>query len=87
MAGAVGIPFPRGDLRIPSSIVYGLVGAGVGTSGEKLKAVDTTEVRPLLATGDAPMKVMVAARDVVSEKFGGKDILEAPGIRALPELS
>ena len=75
MAGAVGIPFPRGDLRIPSSTVYGLVGAGVGTSGEKLKAVDTTEVRPLLATGDAPMKVMVAARDVVSEKFGGKDML------------
>ena len=75
VAGAVGVPFPEGDLRIPSSIVYGLVGAGVGTSGEKLKAVDTTEVRPLLATGDSPMKVMVAARDVVSEKFGGKNML------------
>ena len=40
VAGAVGVPFPKGDLRIPSSIVYGLVGAGVGTYGEKLTAVD-----------------------------------------------
>lgn len=77
VAGAMGVPFPAGDLTKPPSIIHGLVGVGAGLLGEAPTPVydNENETGPLLATGDGPMDVMVAARDVVTKKFGGKNLL------------
>jgi 3'-phosphoadenosine 5'-phosphosulfate (PAPS) 3'-phosphatase len=79
VAGAMGVPFPAGDLTQPPSIVHGLVGIGAGMLGEPPIPVyninDIEATGPLLATGDGPMDVMVAAREVVTKGFGGKNLL------------
>ena len=64
VAGAVGIPFPSGDLRSDATIVYGLVGAGYGTLGQELARPfiprDASRPRPYVATGDTLPSIMEA---------------------------
>lgn len=75
VAGAMGLPFPKGDLETCPSIVYGLVDVGSGVYGQELDMKTSTDSNPSLATGDAPLPVMVAARDIVKERFGGTNKL------------
>jgi 3'-phosphoadenosine 5'-phosphosulfate (PAPS) 3'-phosphatase len=64
VAGAVGVPFPSGDLRLDATIVYGLVGAGYGTLGQELARPfiprDASRPRPYVATGDSLPSIMEA---------------------------
>lgn len=84
VAGAVGIPFPDGDLSSESTIVYGLVGAGTGVVGTPLRRgpyplehhIDGLRYpRPHHATGDSTAKVLEACRQGVVKRFGGSNVL------------
>ena len=85
VAGAVGVPFPSGDLRSEATIVYGLVGAGAGTLGPMLARPfilrDASRPRPFVATGDTLPSVMEACAEVrTRSRMAGPD----PGFRARP---
>lgn len=73
IAGAIGIPFPNGDMSTPSTILYGLVGKGTGCIGEPLKDVsrDEGDKVPRLGTGDSESPAIKAAREVVINDFHG----------------
>lgn len=80
VAGAIGIPFPAGDLSEDASIVYGLVDVGSGVRGTPLRRgpfpldhhIDGVKYpRPHAASGDSKSPVMVACREAAIEKFGG----------------
>jgi len=72
VAGAVGIPFPAGDLSAEVTVVYGFADLGAGVAGAPLARgpypleahVDATKFPPPhLATGDSTAGVMAACRD------------------------
>ena len=72
VAGAVGVPFPSGDLRSDATIVYGLVGAGYGTLGQELARPfiprDASRPRPYVATGDTLPSIMEARQTIPSHR-------------------
>lgn len=73
VGGAIGLPFPSGNLDSSSAVVYGLVGSGVGTLGERGPARGVGDgggedllKRPLVVTGDSAHPVLAAAREAAS---------------------
>ena len=66
IAGACGLPFPSGtlDAEAASAVVYGLVGAGTGTHGERPDdaAVPSDAARPIVTTGDSSNALLGSAR-------------------------
>ena len=80
VAGVIGVPFPSGVLNAEeqSTIVYGQVGVGYGTIGSKLEPQypDQSPKRPIMASGDATIAVMVEARTrLIEEQFKGSNQL------------
>lgn len=84
VAGAIGIPFPTGDLTSNSTIVYGLAEMGSGVSGEPLargpfpleRNIDGVKYpRPHHATGDSEDTVMTACRNRAVQCFGGSTVV------------
>jgi 3'-phosphoadenosine 5'-phosphosulfate (PAPS) 3'-phosphatase len=79
-AGAIGVPFPNGDLSGESTIVFGQIGAGHGIIGSPFtpssEAVRSGNLpRPLVASGDSTEPVMVDSRKAVIDRFGGSNVL------------
>jgi len=84
VAGAIGIPFPAGDLSTESTIVYGLADAGTGVMGEPLTRgpfpldhnIDGVRFpRPHIATGDNKNPVIVAAKEAAVKRFRGSNVI------------
>jgi len=84
VAGAVGLPFPAGDLSTEATIVYGLADFGTGVVGEPLTRgpfpldhnIDGVKYpRPHIASGDSTAEVMVAAREAAVNRFKGSSVL------------
>ena len=84
VAGAIGIPFPAGDLSVESTIIYGLEGLGTGVIGSPLtrgpypleKNIDGIKFpRPHHATGDSTAEVMNACRKGAIKRFGGSNVI------------
>jgi len=78
MAGAIGIPFPSGDLSAETTVVYGQVGVGYGVVGTPLEPNHENSnslLRPILASGDATIDVMVTARRIIENELGGSNAL------------
>jgi broad specificity phosphatase PhoE/3'-phosphoadenosine 5'-phosphosulfate (PAPS) 3'-phosphatase len=85
VAGAVGIPFPAGtNMTVQPTIVYGLADVGTGVVGTPLTRgpfpldafIDGVNYpRPHIATSDADVPVMQAARKAVLKKFGGSNVI------------
>jgi 3'-phosphoadenosine 5'-phosphosulfate (PAPS) 3'-phosphatase len=80
VAGAVGMPFPQGNLETDSTIVYGLDGMGTGVVGPTLtrgpfpleRNIDGAKYpRPHHATGDSTAEVMEACRRGAIDGLGG----------------
>lgn len=84
VAGAIGMPFPAGDLSTDSTIISGLVDMGTGVRGEPLARgpfpldhnIDGVKLpRPHIATGDSTAPVMDAAKKMAIERFGGSNVI------------
>jgi len=84
VAGAIGIPFPAGDLSTKETIVYGFSDVGAGVLGEPLSRgpfpldhnIDGVKYpRPHHATGDSSSEVMVACRKGAIKRFGGSNVI------------
>jgi 3'-phosphoadenosine 5'-phosphosulfate (PAPS) 3'-phosphatase len=84
VAGAIGIPFPAGDLSTESTIIYGFADVGSGVVGEILtrgpyplvRNIDGVKYpRPHHATGDSTDEVMVACRKGAIKRFGGSNVI------------
>lgn len=84
VAGAVGIPFPAGNLSTEATFVYGLADMGCGVIGTPLTRgpfplehnIDGVKLpRPHIATSDAAPPVMAFAKKAVIEKFGGSNVI------------
>jgi len=84
VAGAIGIPFPDGDLSTDPTIVYGLADMGAGVLGTTLargpfpldRHIDGIKYpRPHHATGDSEDKVMEACRAAAIKRFGGSNVI------------
>ena len=82
-AGAIGIPFPDGDLSSEPTIVYGVADAGAGVLGTTLKRgpfpldhyIDGVKYqRPQHATGDSTAEVMEACRKGAIHRCGGSNV-------------
>lgn len=80
VAGAIGMPFPQGNLETESTIIYGLDGMGTGVVGATLtrgpfpleRHTDGTKYpRPHHATGDYKGEIMEACRRGAIEGLGG----------------
>eukprot|EP00535_Pseudo-nitzschia_heimii_P004413 CAMPEP_0197188854 /NCGR_PEP_ID=MMETSP1423-20130617/18627_1 /TAXON_ID=476441 /ORGANISM="Pseudo-nitzschia heimii, Strain UNC1101" /LENGTH=368 /DNA_ID=CAMNT_0042640813 /DNA_START=105 /DNA_END=1208 /DNA_ORIENTATION=+ len=84
VAGAVGLPFPQGNLETEATIVYGLDGMGTGVVGATLsrgpfpleRNIDGVKFpRPHHATGDSNADVMKACRRGAIEGLGGSTVI------------
>jgi len=84
VAGAIGIPFPDGDLTCDSTVVYGMVNVGTGVIGTPLRRgpyplahhIDGIRYpRPHYAMGDSSAVVLEACRKGVVKRFGGSVVL------------
>eukprot|EP00567_Pseudictyota_dubia_P006638 CAMPEP_0197444028 /NCGR_PEP_ID=MMETSP1175-20131217/9619_1 /TAXON_ID=1003142 /ORGANISM="Triceratium dubium, Strain CCMP147" /LENGTH=306 /DNA_ID=CAMNT_0042974747 /DNA_START=107 /DNA_END=1028 /DNA_ORIENTATION=- len=84
VAGAIGIPFPTGDLSSDSTVISGLADVGTGIHGEPLARgpfpldhhIDGLKYpRPHIATGDSSAPVMDACREMAIERFGGSNVI------------
>lgn len=84
VAGAVGIPFPDGDLSTDPTIIYGLADMGAGVLGTTLRRgpfpldrnIDGIKYpRPHHATGDSTDTVMGACRQGAIRRFGGSNVI------------
>ena len=71
-AGAIGLPFPGGDLSASAACVYGLVGVGRGIVGVRQEGSKRTAdgPSPLIATGDSSNAVLGAARAAALDRGG-----------------
>jgi 3'-phosphoadenosine 5'-phosphosulfate (PAPS) 3'-phosphatase len=83
VAGAVGIPFPSGDLSAGATVVYGIADVGAGFVGAPLargpypleQHTDAIKFpRPHLATGDSAAEVMDACRAATRQRFKGSTV-------------
>ena len=87
VAGAIGVPFPAGDLSVDSTVVYGLVGAGVGTLGPDLPqpfiSRDSSLPRPHVVTGDSTPPIMAACLDAVLASGGSRIVTGGAGNKIL----
>lgn len=84
VAGAIGIPFPSGDLSTEPTIIYGIADYGTGIIGTPLargpfpldKHIDGIKYpRPHHATGDSSAPVMEACRQKAISRFGGSNVI------------
>ena len=84
VAGAVGIPFPDGDLSTDPTIVYGIADFGSGVIGSTLKRgpyplekyIDGVNFpRPHHATGDSTAGIMEACKKSTIKQFGGSNVV------------
>lgn len=84
VAGAVGIPFPAGNLTVEPTIVYGLADMGTGVRGAPLtrgpfpleQHIDGLKFpRPHIATSDTDVDVMKACREATIDRFGGSNVI------------
>lgn len=84
VAGAIGIPFPAGNLDVEPTIVYGISHVGSGLIGSPLTRgpfpldhhIDGIKYpRPHHATGDSSVPLMVACRETVVHKFHGSTVV------------
>lgn len=89
VAGAIGLPFPTGELEgdedeNESTLIYGLADIGTGTIGKTLnrgpfpskKYVDALEFPPPhYATGDSPVPVIKESVDGIVDRFGGSNVI------------
>jgi len=84
VAGVIGMPFPCGNLTVPSTIVYGLSDAGAGVIGATLtrgpfpleRNIDgVTKPRPHFATGDSQHPAIRAAVERVIANLGGSNVI------------
>jgi len=84
VAGAIGIPFPDGDLSTDSTIIYGFADIGSGVIGATLsrgpypleRNIDGVKYpRPHHATGDSTDTVMGACRNGTIQRFGGSNVI------------
>eukprot|EP00980_Cylindrotheca_fusiformis_P028990 scaffold22689_cov163-Cylindrotheca_fusiformis.AAC.5 len=83
VAGAVGIPFPSGNLDTDETVVYGLADVGTGVIGTPLKrgpfplekyANAENFPQPHYATGDSPAEVIRGAVDGIVDRYGGCNV-------------
>lgn len=84
VAGAVGIPFPDGNLDTDPTIVYGLADMGTGVIGSTLKRgpfpleenIDGVKYpRPHYATGHSPVEVVQETLNEIIDRFGGSNVI------------
>lgn len=84
VAGAMGLPFPTGDLTSEPTVIYGLDGLGTGFIGAPLargpfpleRNIDGIKYpRPHHATGDSAHKVVASAMKKVIFKLGGSNVI------------
>lgn len=84
VAGAMGLPFPAGDLDTDPTVVYGLVGLGTGFVGAPLargpfpldRCIDGVKYpRPHHATGDSQHEVVASAMKRVIKYMGGSNVI------------
>ena len=88
VAGAIGVPFPAGDLSVDTTVVYGLVGAGTGTLGPHLRqpliAPSTSSLpRPYVVTGDSTPPIMEVCLDAVLTRGGSRLVTGGAGKKIL----
>lgn len=68
IAGAVGIPFPEGQISNPPSVVYALVGAGVGRHGFQPPALELEDQEGWsVTTGDSKVDKVINAAVAVAQ--------------------
>jgi 3'-phosphoadenosine 5'-phosphosulfate (PAPS) 3'-phosphatase len=68
IAGAVGIPFPEGKISNPPSVVYALVGAGVGRYGFQPPATVVEDQEGWsVTTGDSKVDTIINAAVAVAQ--------------------
>lgn len=83
IAGAVGIPFPEGKLTNPPSVVYALVGAGVGRTGFQPPAYKEEKLGGWSATTGDSIKCKVINAAVRVTEPPRRVILGAAGNKIL----
>eukprot|EP00591_Stephanopyxis_turris_P013107 CAMPEP_0195529646 /NCGR_PEP_ID=MMETSP0794_2-20130614/32269_1 /TAXON_ID=515487 /ORGANISM="Stephanopyxis turris, Strain CCMP 815" /LENGTH=366 /DNA_ID=CAMNT_0040660993 /DNA_START=34 /DNA_END=1134 /DNA_ORIENTATION=- len=84
IGGAIGIPFPAGDLSTEATIVYGIAEMGTGTLGAPLtrgpfpldRNIDGVKYpRPHIATGDSTAPIMTACKEAIIKPLKGSNVL------------
>jgi len=75
IAGAVGLPFPGGDLSSDTAVVYGLVGAGAGVFGVRPPCSESLQERPIVIAGDSKNDLLTAAQTAALAN-GGSSLIE-----------
>ncbi|KAK3249234.1 hypothetical protein CYMTET_41330 [Cymbomonas tetramitiformis] len=86
IAGAVGLPFPSGKVDSEPSVIYGLVGGGVGTIGGGRRAgVAATDgyVSPRVATGDSSHPALAAGKAAAMGGGGSNPVYGGAGNKIL----
>lgn len=83
VAGAIGLPFPMGNLSGDTSVVYGLVGAGTGTHGAVRRHPKRGAARPLVAAGDSTHPALRRAVEVALDGDGSFVLRGGAGNKAL----
>ena len=89
-AGAIGMPFPAGDLSSPAACAYGLVGAGSGLIGHRplplpsARAAASAPVNSfVVATGDSKSTVLGEARAAALGEDGYSVLVGGAGHKML----
>lgn len=87
IAGACGLPFPSGklDAEAAPAVVYGLVGAGAGTHGERPgdAVVASDAARPVVTTGDSSNALLGSAKSVALSDGGTAHLAGGSGHKLL----
>ena len=81
VAGAVGLPF--GGVGGEAVVVYGLVGAGVATTGPRSVATRTSAMRPLVAAGDTDDATLRSAYAAARGTTGENVLVGGTGTKIL----
>jgi len=84
VAGAIGLPFPAGDLGADAAAVYGLAGAGAGAVGARPESCrDASLAAPIVTTGDSKNPLLAAAKTVALEDGGTAVCVGGAGTKIL----
>ena len=84
VAGAIGLPFPAGDLGADAAAVYGLAGAGAGAVGARPESCrDASLAAPIVTTGDSKNPLLAAAKAVALEDGGTAVCVGGAGTKIL----